>query len=528
MKSFKTYYSVAALLVILFASCKKDLTKENTNPTTISAGEYDPNLLLSTVQLYYTGSNNFQGENWETEWGNIGGYIQHTASVNLGFYPGDKYLKSGGTEYYFAEAYPNQVQPVVELYQLTLNNPKYRNLHQMARIMKALVFERITDLYGDVPYSQAGLGYYERLYTPVYDKQQDIYTDLLKEVSQATDSLDESADLPTGDVFYAVDPSTQIDKWKKFGYSLQLRIAMRLTKVDPATAQQYVKKVTGHTMESNDDNAIVQHEDGNGLTINKDSWEIHGQDSSDLKLCSTYINFLKNNNDPRLHIISWILAKGPNGDTISKDQFGLPPGYRTGGTVDSLNIQKRLDYPKPLGMQGYSRLSEIMLDPNAPNFIITYAETEFLLADAAKRWGIGNAETHYNNGVVAAITQLAAYGDDAVISDDDAQAYLAAHPYDDADGLNQINTQYWACTIMDEYEAWCNWRRTSSKANQYIGYPQLTPTKYPGNATGGTIPRRLPYPQSEKFSNGTNYNAAVARLIGGDKLTSHMWIDTEH
>ena len=90
----------------------------------------------------------------------------------------------------------------------------------MARIMKALVFERITDLYGDVPYSQAGLGYYERIYTPVYDKQQDIYADLLKEVSQATDSLDDNADHPTGDVFYYVDPSTQIDKWKKFGNTL--------------------------------------------------------------------------------------------------------------------------------------------------------------------------------------------------------------------------------------------------------------------------------------------------------------------
>ena len=523
MKFFKTYYFATAVLIILFASCKKDLTKENINPTTISGGAYDPNLLLTTVQLNYTGSNNFQGENWETEWGNVGGYIQHTASTNLGFYPGDKYLKSGGTDYYFAEAYPNQVQPVVELYQLTLNKSEYRNLHQMARMMKALVFERITDLYGDIPYSQAGLGYYERIYTPVYDKQQDIYADLLKEVSQATDSLDDKADLPTGDVFYAVDPSTQIDKWRKFGYSLQLRIAMRLTKIDPATAQKYVTKVTTHTMESNDDNAIVQHEDGSNLTINKDAWEIHGQDSADLKLCSTYINFLKNNNDPRLPVIAWIFATE---DSDPEDQIGLPPGYRNGGTVDSLNITKRTDFPK-LKLEGYSRLSPIILDANAPNLILTYAETEFLLADAAKRWNTGDAKSHYENGVHAAITQLAAYGDGGVLDDSTATIYLKAHPYNDADALNQINTQYWACTIMDEYEAWCNWRRTSSRTN-LLGYPQLTPTKYPGNATGGNIPRRLTYPQSEKFSNGAHYNEAVARIIGGDKYTSHMWIDMEH
>src|ERR1700727_1954611 len=98
----------------------------------------------------------------------------------------------------------------------------------MARIMKALIFERLTDLYGDVPYSQAGLGYYSRIYTPVYDKQQDIYTDLLKEVSQATDSLSINGDRPTGDVFFSADSSQQIPKWKKFGYTLQLRMAMRL------------------------------------------------------------------------------------------------------------------------------------------------------------------------------------------------------------------------------------------------------------------------------------------------------------
>ena len=40
----------------------------------------------------------------------------------------------------------------------------------------------------------------------------------------------------------------------------------------------------------------------------------------------------------------------------------------------------------------------------------------------------------------------------------DAQEYLDAHPYNDADALNQINTQFWACTIMNEYEAWMNWR----------------------------------------------------------------------
>ena len=106
------------------------------------------------------------------------------------------------------------------------------------------------------PIFRRGQAYHGSVYFPVYDKQQDIYTNLLKEVEQATDSLDENADKPKGDVFYT-GSNDQIAAWKRFGNTLLLRMAMRLTKVDPATAQAYVNKVQGLTMASNDDNAIV-------------------------------------------------------------------------------------------------------------------------------------------------------------------------------------------------------------------------------------------------------------------------------
>jgi len=518
MRSQTIYLIAGAFMVIAFASCKKELLNVNTNPTATTGSQYDPNFLLTTTQLMYTGSTDFGAENWQTEWGEIAGFIQHVSSVNTSYYSGDKYLNTvGNFGVYFDHSYIYQVQPAVELYQLTLNNPQYKNLHQMARIMKALIFERITDIYGDIPYFQAGLGYYTRIYTPAYDKQQDIYTDLLKEVSEATDSLDETADTPTGDVFFYSYGTTQISEWKTFGYTLLLRMAMRLTKVDPTTAQSYVTKVQGLTMTSNNDNAIVQHELGSE-TQNRDAWSIIGEDSADLKLCSTYIDSLQYNNDPRLPYMSEIFATE---DTTSADQLGLPPGYIIGGINPNTDITKTATYPAT-GMEGYSRLNDNILSYTAPTLILTYAESEFLLADAAKRWGIvgsGSAQTHYENGVLAAITQLAAYGPASTISAADAQAYYDAHPYNDAIGLSQINTQFWLSTVMNEYEAWSNWRRT--------GYPALTPTDYTGNVTGGTIPRRLEYPTSEKVTNGVNYVAAVARLTGGDLLTSRMWWDAQ-
>jgi len=97
-------------------------------------------------------------------------------------------------------------------------------------------------------------------------------------------------------------------------------------------------------------------------------------------------------------------------------------------------------------------------------------------------------------------------------------AYLAAHPYDAANALQQINTQYWIATFMDGYEAWANWRRS--------GYPALTPVaNYPGNVTNGTIPRRFTYPLTEAGVNAANYSAAASGMTGGDKMTSRMWWD---
>jgi len=366
---FKSIYLIC-ITVILFAaaSCKKELANVNTNPNQITAEKYDPNLLLTTVQLMYSGPLDFGGSQWETKWGGVACFIQHTASTNTGFYYGDKYLNSIGLMgEMFQDSYTSDVQPVIELYLLSANKPQYRNLHQMSRIMKAMIFEQITDLYGDIPYSQAGLGYYNRIYTPVYDKQQDIYTDLLKEVSQATDSLTEAGDKPTGDILYS-QTGDQIAQWKKFGNSLLLRMAMRLTKVDPATAQTYVKKIIAdnNTMSSNDDNAIVQHQDGLQLTANRDAIEIFGGDSTDFHLSKTYIDNMQTNGDPRLPVIAWIYSTQ---DSDPTHQLGMPNGYIVGGNNPAVDITK-LDvslYNPTLGIRGYSTISGNILNTAAPD-----------------------------------------------------------------------------------------------------------------------------------------------------------------
>lgn len=523
MKIRSLYIPAGIMIIMGFASCKKDLLKTNTDPNAVSVDVFDPNNMLTTVQLMYTGSSDNGIEVEETEIQGAGCMVQHFASTS-GYFFGDKYLLSpGGWGSFFDHAYTYQVKNVVDLYTTTTGKPQYANLHQISRIMKALVFERITDVYGDIPYFQAGLAYHGAVYFPAYDKQQDIYADLLKEVEEATDSLDENADKPVGDMFYS-HADDQIAQWKKFGYTLLLRMAMRLTKVDPATAQSYVQKVQGLTMASNDDNAIAPHGELDPLTINRIYRGI-GEDGAiqlSWQISKPFMDFLKDNDDPRLPVLSYVYPQDfqpgddpSGGSSDPADQNGLPNGYDAGNTATGI-----INYPGYLGdIALYSRPSPIVFNATAPTLILTYAESELLLADAAKRWGIGDAATHYQNGVLAAITQWSAFGDAGAISEDDAQAYLDAHPYDDANGLEMINDQFWAATFLNEYEAWSNYRRT--------GYPVLTPVTYPGSQSPGAVPRRMAYSTVDKQVNTDNYNKAVSNLTGGDKITSRMWWDTE-
>ena len=236
---------------------------------------------------------------------------------------------------------------------------------------------------------------------------------------------------------------------------------------------------------------------------------------------------LKSTNDPRLGkvAVTQLYLPDAKGDptkiqntafvTDPAVQKGQPNGKDLSGR-DSLDIKLDPSFTK---FSDYSSPNPGMIRLDGPTFVLTYAESELLLADAAQRFSLGNAAEHYANGVTAAGTYLGQYAADMAVTPAAMAAYLAAHPYNAATGLEQINTQYWILsnTMLDFYESWSNWRRT--------GFPMLTPVNYPSNATNGTIPRRFPYPLSEAPSNPDNYKAAKAAVPGGDFLTSRVYWD---
>lgn len=530
----KRLIAITFLIGALQVSCTKNFDALNTDPTKASGTTFDANLLLPSAQWNYV--NSIAGYNGPILFQSM--WVQLLASTSVGganyYSNGDKYVISSNTNSYVQSTWNLGYQSAsyaYEMEQLSKGNTAQANLNNIAVIMQLQAISTITDTYGDVPYTQALAGKAGTT-QPAYDTQQSIYPSMLSRLETATAALSTTGDVPTNDAFAY---KGNIIKWKKYGYSLMLKLAMRLTKVDPAMAKSYAEKaVAGGVFASMDDDAYVVADNTTGYGNSNSGALNTTSDIYQVRWSKTLIDYLKANNDPRLSIIAEVPADGlaanqsaaNAGNSDPSVQIGLPNGYDlNGGATD---ISKSAGYPgatgtgsdvSPIGK--YSRPTAIFRDRNAPLFVLTYAETELLLAEAATRgYSVtGSAAQHYSNAVTAGLMMLSRYGAAATISSATASAYAAAHPLVDASALKQINEQYWATTgsVMNFSESWTNWRRS--------GYPELTPVNYIGNFSNGTIPRREPYPNNEPTLNTTNYKAAVNNLSGGDTWTSRVWWD---
>lgn len=521
---------IAALASVLITGCTDNFDAINTDPTKATAANWDPNYFLPNAQNSYInlgyGSMLYQAP-----------AMQVLASTFSYYGNGDKYVNTQNSTSYQGTLFNTTYSTgtvLNEMLSLTQGKDQYSNLYNVGRIMQAMNILRGTDVYGDMPYTEAFKVKASGIAQPKYDAQQSIYTAVLTDLDAAISALDASKAKITGDLYYGGD----INKWKRFGYSLMLRSAMRLVKIDPATAKTWAEKAAaGGVFTSNADNAMEIADANNATSGIYNVYQV-ADDFRELRFSKTFIDALKSAGDPRLSAIAEVpqagLANNKTqtlvGDNTASKQLGLPNGYDlNGGTTD---IRKATNYPGPTGtgddiapLGNYSRPRiSVYLKKAGTLMVMTYAETEFLLAEAKVRgWNVsGTAADHYKNGVIAAITELAQLDASATVSTDVATAFAAAHPLDVSSteaSLNAINTQYWLETgsTFNFIETWMNWRRS--------GYPALVPVNYPGNVTNGQIPRRMIYLSSEILNNPTNYKDAVSRLTGGDLLTSRVWWD---
>ena len=492
-------FSVAAL----GTAC--DFEEKNIDPNKSTFMEPGP--LLTYTQLHTTWDASIKN----LQVGTCMMLVQQTATLNnTEQCAGDKYLgMHAPANVYYNEYYSMPIKYWREMEHQAAQNEKYQNMQAVAKIWGAYLFQRVTDLFGNVPYTEAGLGYYEQIYKPKYDTQEFIYKDLVDQVKSGISMLTDKKPKIEGDVFF----DGNIDKWKKFGNSILLHLGMRMCKVDPTFAQSTVQAaLAGGVMSEAGDICMVKHIAG-GRDADKNPLYVRYRSDDNVKndvvkISDTFMKYLKATNDPRISV----LCSLKDGNSDPKVQYGMPNGY------DSKSIETVSGF---LGKEACSTFNiNTILKEDAPTLIMMPSESKLLEAEAVLRgWAQGDATALFNDAVrMAMAEQKVAYG--VEIPAEDVEAYIAQDLMGKAQTIDEkmevLGCQYWIVTFMNGFESYANWRR--------CGYPKLKPTHYAGNESNGEIPRRLPYSLNEYTINKANVEAAVNQQ-GTDNVNTRIWWD---
>ena len=479
MKTKIIYLILIAFFSITFTACDKNFEQMNKSQDLVIAPTLD--YMIPTIQL------NLFEKSYYTHYTMLAILDQQIQGSTV-----EAYQNQGTTmSHLFDDIYPKTIKNVVDVIEKTKSDPTLVNYWAMASIMRAYEISRQTDAYGDVPYKEAGLGYEQQIVYPKYDKQQDIYYGICNEIEAAIKAFDPSKKLvpKLSDIVYGAD----MTKWKKFGYSLMLRYGMRMSNVDPAKAKLVIAKaIAGGLMTKNDDSFVVYYlpDTYYATTANGNA----AANKYDYKLTDVFINLLKNTNDPRLSVYSML----PDGTTTPASQLGFK-------LFASDNTSKKI--VSTPNTATYARF-------DSPYVHMSYAETEFLLAEAILRgWVTGDATAHFQAGIRANMEFQSIYGSKGVIPKAAIDTYIASTPFNIAnynEAFTSIYTQMWIMLYYNWNEAFANWRRT--------GVPSFNTT------IDAKLSRRLIYPQSEWNSNGANVREAIARQ-GDDNCMTRMWWD---
>jgi hypothetical protein len=513
MKPIKLYLCGLILFGTMFTGCEKGFDELNTNR--VDPVSLDPQFVMNKGIIDATYRDNFATLQLLCyDFGIVQQVITpFGSSLSGGNY--NIFNPSNATPVWI-NFYQTVLKQVVYVIDKTKGDATRVNLYNQARIWKAYAFMILTDTYGDIPYNEAAKGFLEGISKPKYDRQETIYKDILKELDEASAALDASKGTSVADILYGGD----IAKWKKLGNSLMLRAAMRLSNVAPDVAKQYVAKaVAGGLMTSNADNSKMRH---TSLYQNWIAVHLTAREKANFYLAKPFVDYLKTNSDPRLQSISIRHVGAKSGSEqvasrITSDpslQIGMPMGY------DDVSIKNTFATFGVASLYDYSQVNlATILKTDAPEFHVTYGQTQLLLAEAIHRgWASGNADATYKAGIRAHMLQMAEYDTKAAIAEDKIVAYLNANTLVAGKELEQINTQYWVASFINGSETYANFRRS--------GFPKLTKNPYPGAETKGDFINRLPYPDSEGITNKENRDEAIKNQ-GANDLNTKVWWNTK-
>jgi hypothetical protein len=371
-----------------------------------------------------------------------------------------------------------------------LGDDSYR---AVALILKSYLFSVLVDNFGDIPYSQALQARYTKNFFPVYDDQKAIYRDLIAKLDTANSLLSEDAAFIYGgdEALFGGDPI----RWKKFANALRLRLLLRVSALPefnaPAEIAEMLAAPAAYPLPGSNDDDVSYHYSGTVPHVNPISTYRDWEYESNVPTLQ-FIERLKSLKDPRIGAYFWPTPASRFTDSLSYE--GIPSAI-TGDSLSSYSASN-------LSVSNQDQLRK----PTTPTTLISYAEVEFILAEAAlKGYIAGDAAAHYEAGIRASFE---AWEADAV------EAYLAQPAVAFDGSLSKIIEQkYIALYQVAGQQAWAEYRRT--------GFPALVGG--PNSVNGGQIPQRLMYPSLEQTLNGAQLQAAIARMGGTDDINQKLF-----
>lgn len=470
-----------AFIILLMVSCTKDFEELNTNPN--APVDVQPSLLLRKVLFDYGEQMSYEG----FVAGNLLG--QYFTAIDFNLFDRHSLTEPqfGGNPWDVLYTNLRDNEIVLEKAQ---SNTAFQVYEGPALIMKAYITAALTDIYGDVPYTDALQGK-SGIVRPTYDTQADIYTtdngildNLDKGIAALTNYT--GATVLDGDIFYNGD----LQAWIRFANSLKIKYLMRISsQVDVSAALQNIYEEDNYIQE-NAQNAIFEFT--NTQPNNFRMANLRTGDFNLFIMSETIDEILSNLNDPRVDIF-----------------------FQTTST-DPSNYQGFLNGPDPsqtsISVADYSLSGTIFrthtgdLDAN----YMTAWETNLFLAEAAERGYLTtDAKALYDKGVAQAFEYW-----QTEIPTDYLTTGTAAYGNDDP--LKQILTQKWLANIINGYEGWIEYRRT--------GFPELKTIS--ASLNNDLIPARMPYPTSEDALNNANFLQAAA-ATNGNSINAKVWWDVD-
>lgn len=506
MKNIISRLIVGVYALLITISCTKDFVEVNTDTdatTTLS----DPGLLLPNI-IRTTAH-----RNWKNSFDRFAIVADQTANQFASNY--GNWVESDADRFFWSNY--DQIKELDKLI-ADAEDRNFNNYKGIALVLRACIFQGITDNFGPIPYSEAAKAG-NNINFPKYDSQEEVYKGILSELETANELFGTTNELINGDILYNGD----ISGWKKFANGLRLRILMQQSgRVDPSAEMQ---KIVGNLsvfplFTSHLEQAALQYveEIGNehpSYRGNVSDW------ASSTRLSYTMETILKDRNDPRLAVFA--MPTPASAGTGTPEYGGVPNGFQDvsnwNGGVANHSAVGLLWAPTQFAPEFASQTA-------AQSVFMSYSEVQFILAEAREKGFIttGNAETYYLNGVRSQFDYYASRIPANFVLPTAAQVIPPNSYYTQPnvaftgtldEKLEKIYVQKWLSLFLNGGEAWSHWRRT--------GVPEILP----GPNNEGYIPVRYVYPADEKRLNEENYNAAVGLLGGPDNLTTKVWWDVD-